>query len=149
MRRSQRFDAAILVLPPSFEAKIALLPEQARQHFDKERVDKVLNEYVEKPEDFTNADADEAWLAFLRYDQLKLLSDDPDRAEFFKQLAHAGEELPADWELALEANGDTELDTDVARLNFVIRSYQAERKHQRLDTTFRHRLDVAAQLEQQ
>jgi hypothetical protein len=139
VRRSQRFDAAILVMPPSYEAKLDLLPEHAKSHFDKARVEGMLDGIMEEGK-VTHEDAPEAWLAFLRYDQLMMLTDDADKPAFLKQLTTAGEELPSDWELAIDSNGDTSLNEDIDRLRFVVRAYHAEQKHQRLDTSFRHRL---------
>jgi predicted ATPase len=108
IRRSSRFDAAIFVLPPSFESKQALLAEdEAKVHLDttRENIYKLLDGAATGVAEDAH---DIAWLAFVRHDQLSRLAarlrsvaDDPahvDDLTLAGVLTDFGKELmAADW----------------------------------------------------
>ncbi|HWJ97796.1 MAG TPA: AAA family ATPase [Acidimicrobiales bacterium] len=145
VQRSQRFDAALLVLPPSFDKKLEMLHESVRDYFDLERITKLLDDYVDKSDDFSASEAQEAWLTFLTFDQLKLIKggEGMSKEDLYAKLTEFGRELPPDWELASEEKSGDALKTDVLKLQYVIKAYNEERAHQRLDSTFLAQLDAA------
>lgn len=131
--RSQRFDAAIFVLPPSFEQKIARLSDETKSLLSKEEIDKVLDKYPDR--DISSGDAGIAWFAFLRYDQLGQLDGRrfEDKKELLAALTRLGEDVFPDWSLAGDG-ADNGLPEDAdGRLKWMLDKYRTERRHQRID----------------
>lgn len=133
--RSQRFDAATFVLPPSFERKLEMLPEVARPFVNRETVYKVLD----KPDSVGKDDAAQAWLAFLRFDQMERLAKNnalTDEQKLNDELTRLGAEVFADWRLVAEVSADEQekLSGDAhERLLWMVAAYQSELGHQRLE----------------
>jgi len=138
VRRSQRFDAAIFVMPPSLERKLSLLPDAVRSFVDVSVIGKVLEKYDEKVDVVGEEDARLGWFPFLRYDQTLRLADaaSEDREEFLDQIARFGRELLfSDWALSIEQSlradpGDEKLN-DLQRL---VKAYKVAASFQRLDS---------------
>lgn len=136
IRRSQRFDAAIFVLPPDYDRKVACIPSAAREFVSRNSVYQVLSDYPGSG--ITSEDAKAGWLAFLRFDQLSRLSagvfSSPEslRAE----LERLGEEMFSDWALVNDVAKDVaEADAADERLTWMIEAYRAEARNQRVDPT--------------
>lgn len=133
--RSQRFDTATFVLPPSFERKLAMLPDGAKTLVNRETV----YNFLASPESVLKVDAPQAWIAFLRYDQMErlekneaLTDDDSLKAE----LTRLGTEVFADWRLVAEvpeADRDKLNSDPYERLVWMVNAYKSELRHQRLD----------------
>ena len=133
--RSQRFDAATFVLPPSFERKVAMLPNDVRRFVRRETVYK----FLENPTSVGRDDAPQAWIAFLRYDQMERLQRNEaltDETKLKDELTRLGTEVFADWRLVADVSP-----TDQEKLNgdpheqllWMVAAYKSERSHQRLD----------------
>jgi len=136
IRRSQRFDAAIFVLPPCFERKVAQMPASARKFVSREAIYKVLRDYPDDAHDVSHEQAKAAWLTFLRFDQLPRLAEGKFQkaAMLNSNLVSLGEEMFSDWALVDECPEDVIAsdDSDV-RLQWIIEAYRSESKHQRVD----------------
>lgn len=150
IRRSQRFDAAVFVMPPDLEAKRKMLPEAWQDLVNETTINSVLNAPKGRPPgDVTEADRRHAWLAFLRYEQMQQLRqqldslpDSQDHAgrkeQYLERLARLGETLVhSDWELALsDAAGDEAgVPTTEAALERILEAANMEGAYARVDTS--------------
>lgn len=139
VRRSQRFDAAIFVLPPSIDRKLSKLPEGLRQHIDRDLINKILDKYDAHPSEVSDAQARVGWFAFLRHDQVERLAKTPAVGEsaFLDEVARLGRELvKSDWALSIEPPTDADADAWSGQndLQRVVRAYKLGKDFQRLDT---------------
>lgn len=139
VRRSQRFDAAIFVLPPSLDRKLLMLPEELRHHVDRGLIDKILDKYDTHPSEVSNEQARIGWFAFLRHDQVQRLAKTPlaDKDAFLDQVTRLGRELvKSDWALSIEPPGEADPTawSDLNDLQRVVRAYKLGRDFQRTDT---------------
>lgn len=109
IRRSQRFDAAIFVLPPGLEAKLAMLGDLAG-HADRSVITKALED-----DDLSGLgkQVHHGWLAFIRYDQVeRLVASKPvNLDDYVDKLKALGEEVArTDWhQRPAENDGETGL----------------------------------------
>lgn len=138
VRRSQRFDAAIFVLPPSFGRKLSMLPTELRQHLDRAVIDQVLDKYDSEPSVVSSEQARMGWFAFLRYDQVERLAtmEGADRNAFLDEVARLGGELvKSDWALSIEQPDASAVEsTALNELQRVVRAYRLGKDFQRVDT---------------
>ena len=150
VQRSQRFDAALLVLPPSFAKKVDMLDSAAKAFVDADHISRILDDNCSGEIGFE--ETREAWFAFLRYDQLKLIKsgDCATRETFIERLVEFGRDLPSDWELAGDGSAIEDevkagkLSKDDAALKYVIQAFNQERAHQRQDSTFIAQLEAVS-----
>ena len=109
IKRSQRFDAAIFVPPPSLSAKLGELREQlgGAQHTPRVKLEDV--------EDALTKNAEQnplGYLALLRFDQLaelavKIQENGRTRRDLERILGEMGEQLNmADWQVSADAQGE-------------------------------------------
>ena len=125
IRRSQRFDATVLVLPPSLTRRMAMLPTELQPVVEAADVYEIL----QASEQILNAEDDPdplGWFPFLRYDQLKKLEVHPpeSEAQLIEQVCKLGLEVGADW-----------TGTRHPRLVEVIRLYQESEGFQRQESS--------------
>ncbi|MEZ5341208.1 MAG: AAA family ATPase, partial [Acidimicrobiales bacterium] len=141
IRRSQRFDAAVLVLPPNYESKIKQLNDKKPDGLPTfEKIQKVLDE--SEPSDLTKEEKRLAVFALLRYDQVQRLANESvqSKDELVARIdKFATELLRSDWLAAVEhQNGgnnnrsSTLTADDVASKLF--EALRSEREFQRLDS---------------
>jgi SpoVK/Ycf46/Vps4 family AAA+-type ATPase len=130
IQRSQRFDSAVLVMPPAFDVKLRELNASGISlTVDISKVEKVLAG-VAAP-DISPAERDHAWLAFVRWDQLpqiasRLTGRTDDNAVVSAELRRFGRNLAElDWYLP----GITE----ERALEGILEEYQKLRLFQRRD----------------
>jgi ATPase family associated with various cellular activities (AAA) len=139
VRRSQRFDAAIFVMPPSLESKVAMLPPGVQPLVDHAVLETVLRDYDMKSDVVSGEDAKLGWLAFLRHDQMLRLAEtaSDDRHTFLKQIARFGQELlSSDWALSVEytVQAETTPGETLNDLQRLVRAFKSEAGFQRLDS---------------
>ena len=135
IQRSQRFDAAIFVLPPSFEEKVRCLPTDAQAFIAKDTLYAVLRDY---PTTGSEEEAKVAWLTFLRFDQLARLGGQqfgtPD--DLRAELVRLGEEMFSDWALVDDCPADVvDAHEPDIRLRWMIEAYRSESRYQRIDAS--------------
>jgi hypothetical protein len=138
IRRSQRFDAAIFVMPPSFNVKVNLLDESIRAIPNEQAINAVLDTYGTDADAgaFKPEDTQMAWLAFLRYDQFTRLrsplitTDD----QLKERLTTLGIETYSDWSLVADKKGNPgDHPSSDDQLKSTIDAYRSERACQRVD----------------
>lgn len=139
VRRSQRFDAAIFVLPPSFERKLSMLPGELHQHIDRDLIQKILDKYDTHPSEVSDEQARVGWFAFLRHDQVERLAKTPlaDGDAFLDEIARLGRGLvKSDWALSMEPPSDAgaTASSELNDLQRVVRAYKTGKDFQRIDT---------------
>lgn len=139
IRRSQRFDAAIFVMPPGFEAKKAAvgtaLPGLTRN--DVEHVLETLEEWVSKDgspsdADLGNRDRRLGWLPFITYPQMRSLEIEAidDEAQMLSRLEDLGTQtLESDW----REPGDEATKFAQNPLQRMVVCYMSERDEARVD----------------
>ena len=127
--RSQRFDATILVMPPSMRTKMQALGPAAG-HIDPDAIAELLANVEANPDPADPGKKRVGWLPFLRFDQLARLSavDFAGVNELLALIERLGVEVAADW--VLEVADDD--DADALRRKLV-HEYQAEVRRQRID----------------
>lgn len=122
VKRSQRFDASIFVMPPSLERRMDCLPQGLKASIDT-NVFKSLLENGE-PENGDGGVNVLAWFPFLRFDQLERLhAEAPSTVDDLgSALERFGAEVRMDWPAG---TGET--------LAGLLEVYRSERQHQRMD----------------
>jgi SpoVK/Ycf46/Vps4 family AAA+-type ATPase len=141
IQRSQRFDAAIFVLPPSFEEKVSSLVPAAQDFVDRATVYAILRDYPALKDypaggAFSQEEAKIAWLAFLRFDQLVKLRDREfaSAEELRTELTRLGDEMFADWALVDDCPPEVvDAPESDKRLRWMIDAYRSESRYQRID----------------
>jgi len=135
IRRSQRFDSAILVMPPGPAAKARLLNDRGVV-VPSSLFEEAAKELVEPKDEIDEI----AWLALTRYDQISglaaRLSPQPTKAEVVSALGPIAKELLAqDWYPRAEDTGNpiSVADTRVALKNLVKKELAAMVVAQRRD----------------
>lgn len=128
VRRSQRFDATIFVMPPSLRRRKEILGNLAN-FIDTEVVESLLlnSDFIPANDPGKRRNG---WYPFLRFDQLLRLKDESfeDSNQFLARLEKLGEEMSTDW--TIPNPGDDAGDDLMKKL---ILTYQKEKGLQRLD----------------
>lgn len=139
IQRSQRFDAAVFVMPPNFEKKAGALGSSLPGGLTKVDVERVFDSYRAQFGFGNQADVQGVnprcgWLPFLTYDQIHALASEKPatESEFYSRLAEYGQStLTTDWrEPSGEEMDDNKLEDPLKR---VIWLYDKERAQQRID----------------
>ncbi len=136
--RSQRFDAAIFVMPPSFQKKTAKLHADG---VDVDWDDGIVNKIVETPDAVGLPQQGLAWLPFIRWDQMGRLRSDLKAAtreaelvskESAASVLHRFGEtlLQTDWPLKQQPDHEP---NDTERLLSTLQRYREIAQYQRRD----------------
>lgn len=131
--RSQRFDAAIYVLPPSLQRKVQMLGD-AGKHIDAAKILSVFANLPNQPAGLSDDDYCMAGLAFLRYDQMEMLKLFPpqSRSDLQEQIGRFCHELLRTWHPQPLAPGTG---TPHDELRLLLEAYKSEAEFQRVDAT--------------
>jgi hypothetical protein len=138
IRRSQRFDAAVFVLPPSFPRKLEFVPTEKQNGLTYDGITNILKTFgTTEAHDISPDSARAAWMAFLRFDQLGRMRSRLEETDetLLPLLVELGEETVSDW--ALVARDDHPIPdspSPEAHLEWILEAYRSEAGYQRIDS---------------